>query len=123
MGHRRHVAAQSGNTRRHRTAGQSLHLCLRDGQSERLRIIGSILETIVAPEDPKRLVERMADPRVLIVTLTVTEKGYLTNLASRSCCANTLISSMISKTRTGHVPSSASSLRPRGAGAKRVLGP
>ncbi|MNK54835.1 Mannitol 2-dehydrogenase [compost metagenome] len=58
--------------------------CLRDGQSERLRIIGSILETIVAPEDPKRLVERMADPRVLIVTLTVTEKGYLTNLASRS---------------------------------------
>lgn len=58
--------------------------CLRDGESERLRIIGSILETIVAPEEPERLVERMADPRVLIVTLTVTEKGYLTNLASRS---------------------------------------
>ena len=58
--------------------------CLRDGESERLRIIGSILETIVAPEEPERLVERMADPRVLIVTLTVTEKGYLTNLAARS---------------------------------------
>ena len=58
--------------------------CLRDGQSERLRIVGSILETVVAPENPERLVERMADPRVLIVTLTVTEKGYLTNLASRS---------------------------------------
>ncbi|MFK0209118.1 mannitol dehydrogenase family protein [Agrobacterium sp. NPDC090283] len=58
--------------------------CLRDGESERLRIIGSILETIVAPEAPERLMERLADPRVLIVTLTVTEKGYLTNLASRS---------------------------------------
>jgi len=58
--------------------------CLRDGQSEHLRIIGSIMETIVAPEDPERLVERLSDPRVLIVTLTVTEKGYLTNLASRS---------------------------------------
>ncbi|QXC47728.1 mannitol dehydrogenase family protein [Agrobacterium salinitolerans] len=58
--------------------------CLRDGESERLRVIGSILETIVAPEEPERLLERMADPRVLIVTLTVTEKGYLTNLASRS---------------------------------------
>lgn len=58
--------------------------CLRDGESERLRVIGSILETIVAPEDPERLVERLSDPRVLVVTLTVTEKGYLTNLASRS---------------------------------------
>ncbi|MFS8124990.1 mannitol dehydrogenase family protein [Rhizobium sp. BR 250] len=58
--------------------------CLRDGQSERLRIIGSILETIVAPEAPERLVERLSGPGVLIVTLTVTEKGYLTNLASRS---------------------------------------
>lgn len=58
--------------------------CLRDGKSERLRIIGSIMETIVAPENPERLVDRMSDPRVLIVTLTVTEKGYVTNLASRS---------------------------------------
>ncbi len=58
--------------------------CLRDGEAERLRIIGSIIETIVAPEEPERLVERLSDPRVLIVTLTVTEKGYLTNLASGS---------------------------------------
>ncbi|WP_407810515.1 hypothetical protein, partial [Staphylococcus aureus] len=33
--------------------------CLRDGQRERLRIVGSILETVVAPENPERLVERM----------------------------------------------------------------
>ncbi len=58
--------------------------CLRNGEAERLRITGSIIETIVAPEEPERLVERLSDPRVLIVTLTVTEKGYLTNLASRS---------------------------------------
>ncbi|WP_332304606.1 mannitol dehydrogenase family protein [Rhizobium sp. GR12] len=56
--------------------------CLRDGENEKLRIIGSILETIVAPEDPERLLQAMADPRVRIVTLTVTEKGYLADLSA-----------------------------------------
>ncbi|NPD16497.1 mannitol dehydrogenase family protein [Xinfangfangia sp. D13-10-4-6] len=57
--------------------------CERNGESESLRVIGSILETIVAPEDPARLIAALSDPRVRIVTLTVTEKGYLANLAER----------------------------------------
>ena len=56
--------------------------CLRDGSKETLRIIGSILETIVAPENPNRLIDMLGDSRVRIVTLTVTEKGYLANLAA-----------------------------------------
>ena len=56
--------------------------CLRDGENETLRIVGSILETIVAPEDPERLLQAMTDPRVRIVTLTVTEKGYLADLSA-----------------------------------------
>jgi len=56
--------------------------CLRDGENETLRIVGSILETIVAPEDPERLLRAMTDPRVRIVTLTVTEKGYLADLSA-----------------------------------------
>lgn len=40
------------------------------------RVIGSILEYLLAPDDPERVVERMADPAVRIVSLTVTEGGY-----------------------------------------------
>jgi fructuronate reductase len=58
--------------------------CERDGKTETLRIIGSILEVLVAPEDPARLIDRLCDPRVRIVTLTVTEKGYLANLSERT---------------------------------------
>ncbi|RFC61998.1 mannitol dehydrogenase family protein [Fulvimarina endophytica] len=48
----------------------------RDGASERLRIIGSLVDFLVAPEDPDALIHALADPRIRIVTLTVTEKGY-----------------------------------------------
>jgi len=58
--------------------------CERDGQTQTHRVIGSILEILVAPEDPYRLVDRLCDPRVRIVTLTVTEKGYLANLSERT---------------------------------------
>jgi len=42
----------------------------------RCRIVGSIQDVLVAPEDPARLLAALADPRVRIVTTTVTEKGY-----------------------------------------------
>lgn len=40
------------------------------------RIIGSVLDVLVAPEDPAAVVTRLADPETDIVSLTVTEKGY-----------------------------------------------
>ena len=40
------------------------------------RVVGSIVEHLLAPDDPERVVERMADPAVRIVSLTVTEGGY-----------------------------------------------
>ncbi len=43
---------------------------------ERLSVIGAIRELIVAPENPERLIAAMADPRIRIVTTTVSEKGY-----------------------------------------------
>lgn len=57
---------------------------LRDADGQKLRIIGSIVETIVAPEAPETLIARLSDPGVRLVTLTVTEKGYVTNLASKT---------------------------------------
>lgn len=41
-----------------------------------LRVIGSVLDVLVAPESPAALVARMAAPETRIVSLTVTEKGY-----------------------------------------------
>ena len=40
------------------------------------RIIGSVKEVLVAPEEPQALLERLTDPSTRIVSLTVTEKGY-----------------------------------------------
>src|SRR3954470_16682153 len=40
------------------------------------RVIGSIREYLFAPDDPEAVVEKMADPRTRIVSLTVTEGGY-----------------------------------------------
>ena len=51
-------------------------LAVRSGEGERLRVIGSVLGVLVAPEQPARLLAAMADPRIRIVSLTVTEKGY-----------------------------------------------
>jgi mannitol 2-dehydrogenase len=46
-----------------------------DGSQE-ARVIGSIVEYLLAPDDPEAVVERMADPAIRIVSLTVTEGGY-----------------------------------------------
>ncbi len=40
------------------------------------RVIGAIKELLVAPEEPERLLARLAAPSTRLVTLTVTEKGY-----------------------------------------------
>ena len=40
------------------------------------RVIGSILEVLVAPEDPPAVFARLSAPMTRLVTLTVTEKGY-----------------------------------------------
>lgn len=57
-------------------------LKVQDGDGETLRIIGSVVETLVAPEDPQAVLVRMADPATRIVSLTVTEKGYCHNPAT-----------------------------------------
>ncbi|TQM64649.1 mannitol dehydrogenase family protein [Humibacillus xanthopallidus] len=49
-----------------------------DGHREP-RVIGSIVETMFAPDDPQAVVDRLADPRTRIVSLTITEGGYLVN--------------------------------------------
>lgn len=57
-------------------------LAARSGAGDKLRIIGSLRRLLVAPRDPGALLAAMCDPRVRIVTLTVTEKGYCHDPAS-----------------------------------------
>ena len=46
-----------------------------DGTRER-RVIGSLVEYLHAPTDLEAVLERLADPAIRILTLTVTEGGY-----------------------------------------------
>jgi len=50
--------------------------------SERLRVIGSIVEVLGGPEDAGRLLAKMSDISTRIVSITVTEKGYYLDLAT-----------------------------------------
>jgi fructuronate reductase len=51
-------------------------------QAQTARIVGCLLDAIVAPENPTALLDRLADPLTAIVTLTITEKGYCHDPAS-----------------------------------------
>ena len=56
---------------------QCLYTCVeRDSDAQQLRIVAAVREVLVAPENPQEVIRRIADPRVTVVTLTVTEKGY-----------------------------------------------
>ena len=46
-----------------------------DGSTEP-RVIGSIVEYLFAPDELERVLDRLADPRTRIVSLTITEGGY-----------------------------------------------
>lgn len=56
--------------------GHLYTLAVRHGGGERLRVIGALTDSLVAPEDPSAVVERLVRPTVRVVTVTVTEKGY-----------------------------------------------
>lgn len=45
-------------------------------KDKKLRIIGSILNILVAPENPAAVIDQVADSNIKLVTTTITEKGY-----------------------------------------------
>ncbi len=57
-------------------------LALRDSRGETLRIVGAIQDILAASPDPEPLLARMANSATRIVSLTITEKGYTTDLAT-----------------------------------------
>ena len=58
-------------------------LALRDAAGQRLRVIGSLLGVSVAPQQPHLLLDGIAALSTRVVSLTVTEKGYCHDPATR----------------------------------------
>jgi fructuronate reductase len=56
----------------------------RASQHTDVLLVGCLQQCLVAPEDPSAVVELLASPTVRIVTLTVTEKGYCYEPATRA---------------------------------------
>ncbi|HLU63253.1 MAG TPA: mannitol dehydrogenase family protein, partial [Protaetiibacter sp.] len=52
-----------------------------DGRDE-IQVIGSIRRFLHAPDDPDAVLEQLADPGVRIVSLTITEGGYVEDAAN-----------------------------------------
>jgi fructuronate reductase len=50
-------------------------LAVLDGSTS-YQVIGSLKQTLVAPEDPETVLEQLCAPKTRVVTMTVTEKGY-----------------------------------------------
>ncbi len=77
------VSLQRPDQRDHLAPQGGLYTTLeRDGAGVRARIIGSLRQLLVAPENPDAVVAAMADAGCRIVSLTVTEKGYCHNPAT-----------------------------------------
>lgn len=55
---------------------------VRDASGMHDRVIGAVVRVIIAPESPAELLEALASPDVHIVTLTITEKGYMLDPAT-----------------------------------------
>lgn len=51
-------------------------LAVRDGDGTSHRVIGAVIDVLVAAEDPEAVIARIAHPDTRIVSLTITEKGY-----------------------------------------------
>ncbi len=55
----------------------------RDARGETAKVIGSVVEVVLAAGDPQRLLAAIARPETRIVSLTVTEHGYCLNRATK----------------------------------------
>jgi len=48
----------------------------RNAESDTARVIGSMIEVMHAPSNPTAIIDRLMDPVIKVLSLTITEKGY-----------------------------------------------
>lgn len=78
------ASLRSRATRDALTAQDGLYTLNIRGNDDRLAVIGSVQDVLVAPENPGALLDRLSRPGVAIVSLTVTEKAYCQDAATFS---------------------------------------
>ncbi len=59
-------------------------LLARDNDEDKLRVIGSMLDVMITSDQLLEIFNLLVDPKIRIVTLTVTEKGYCQDAATGS---------------------------------------
>jgi fructuronate reductase len=55
----------------------------REAERIECRVVGTVKQVLVAPENPGAVLSRLADPATRLVSLTVTEKGYCLDASRR----------------------------------------
>jgi fructuronate reductase len=71
------VSLRSENVSRQLLPQDGLYsLMSEDAAGCKLRVVGAITDVLVAPREPGRVIAAIADQKIQIVTLTITEKGY-----------------------------------------------
>jgi len=70
------VSLRSANIRDALAAQDFLYTLVTLGTNTTYRIIGSIKDILVAPENPAAVIDAVASNRTKIITTTITEKGY-----------------------------------------------
>lgn len=70
------ISLRSGNVQEALLPQDFLYCQAILGEEENFRIIGSIKNVIVAPQNPEAVIDIVAAPKTQIVTVTITEKGY-----------------------------------------------
>jgi fructuronate reductase len=92
----------------------------RQSSGDQLRVIGSMLEALSLPNDLDRVVKTMIDPRIKIVTLTVTEKGYCQDASTGTLDENN--HAIITDLSNPNIPSSVPGLLTRAIKLRREAG-
>lgn len=96
------------------------------GQDSNYRVLGSLLSLSVAPEDPNHCIELLATLNTALITITITEKGYLLKDGhinkERAEYLDDIESLQSPKTVYGYLAAALQRRAERGAGPVTVLG-
>ena len=71
------VSLHSPATRDALQPQDGLYTLVERGANDDFRVIGALRELLVAPDNPAAVIERLASPETELITVTITEKGYL----------------------------------------------
>jgi mannitol 2-dehydrogenase len=74
----------------------------RDSEGSRPRIVGSIVDYTYAADDSDAFVKRVADPRIALLSLTITEGGY--SLANGNATIETIVAGLEARRAAGRDP-------------------